>query len=212
MLYLTALLMGLAGGPHCVAMCGAACGALTRSPRAAWQFQAGRLTGYALAGALVASTAQGLAWAAQQSKALQMLWTFFHLAVLLWGLLLVAYARQPAWASRFAKVAWMQIKPLALSRGGAFFSGLLWTALPCGLLYSGLLLASLANNAGQGAGVMALFGLASGVWLSAAPSLWKNLRLRLNSSLATRLSGALLCVAAAWALWMDVARQVALCQ
>ena len=60
-LALTALLMGLAGGPHCIAMCGAACGGIARAPAAAGGvhsvaagsalFQAGRLTGYALAGA-----------------------------------------------------------------------------------------------------------------------------------------------------------------
>ena len=30
----TALLMGLAGGPHCAVMCGAACGGLARMPLA----------------------------------------------------------------------------------------------------------------------------------------------------------------------------------
>ena len=50
----TALLMGLAGGPHCLAMCGAACGGLARAsgPRKVpgmWSFQGGRLVGYSLA-------------------------------------------------------------------------------------------------------------------------------------------------------------------
>ena len=32
-LALTALMMGLAGGPHCVAMCGAACGAVVKEAK-----------------------------------------------------------------------------------------------------------------------------------------------------------------------------------
>ena len=66
-LALTALLMGFAGGPHCIAMCGAACGGIVRMPTASGQprktwagtfmFQGGRLLGYALAGASPGSPA-----------------------------------------------------------------------------------------------------------------------------------------------------------
>ena len=53
---LAALVMGLAGGPHCAAMCGPACAGVVRMsgrPLAAglWRFQLGRLLGYSLAGA-----------------------------------------------------------------------------------------------------------------------------------------------------------------
>ena len=52
-LMLSALLMGLVGGPHCVAMCGAACTGIVRlsgdRPRRALSvFQVSRITGYAL--------------------------------------------------------------------------------------------------------------------------------------------------------------------
>src|SRR5574337_308834 len=46
-LVLTALLMGLAGSPHCAAMCGAAVGGIGRTPQKLWAFQGGRLLGYA---------------------------------------------------------------------------------------------------------------------------------------------------------------------
>jgi flagellar biosynthesis protein FlhB len=53
----SAFLMGLAGGPHCIAMCGESCCGLIRASgaRAApgmWTFQAGRFAGYTLAGAV----------------------------------------------------------------------------------------------------------------------------------------------------------------
>jgi len=41
----SALIMGLAGGPHCVAMCGAACTGITQSaqqPYAIYQYHLGR--------------------------------------------------------------------------------------------------------------------------------------------------------------------------
>ena len=87
----TALLMGLAGGPHCVAMCGAACAGVVRiGPRptslSPWVFQAGRLASYSVAGAVAASAVQSLAWATTQAAALRPVWTLFHLAVLAWGL------------------------------------------------------------------------------------------------------------------------------
>ncbi|MEI7441709.1 MAG: sulfite exporter TauE/SafE family protein, partial [bacterium] len=58
-LALTALLMGLAGGPHCLAMCGAACAGIGRSAqmqgagsgtRAMLLFQLGRVIGYGALG------------------------------------------------------------------------------------------------------------------------------------------------------------------
>ena len=57
-LALTTLLMGLAGGPHCIAMCGAACGGLQTSSAGIriWQFHLGRIIGYATLGALAAAS------------------------------------------------------------------------------------------------------------------------------------------------------------
>ena len=56
-LAITALMMGLLGGPHCVVMCGAACAGLGQAAgkqraQALWAFQLGRLGGYASLGAL----------------------------------------------------------------------------------------------------------------------------------------------------------------
>ena len=66
-LAVTALVMGLVGGPHCIAMCGAACAgigkaAAPRTNRALVAFQLGRLVGYSALGALAAASMQGLGW------------------------------------------------------------------------------------------------------------------------------------------------------
>ncbi|MEJ6023571.1 sulfite exporter TauE/SafE family protein [Ramlibacter sp. PS4R-6] len=212
----TALVMGLAGGPHCTAMCGAACAGVVRfgkQPKfAPWVFQAGRLAGYSAAGAVAAETVQGFAWLASQTAALRPVWTLFHLAVLAWGLMLLTLARQPMWVGEAGRAAWARMRPVAGTRGGLFTAGALWALMPCGLLYSALLVASLSGGALDGALSMALFALGSGAWLAAAPRLLAKLRERANHARqdwGTRISGLLLSIAAVFALWVDLAHRVA---
>lgn len=216
-LALSALLMGLAGGPHCIAMCGAACAGLTRlggpsSARSLWMFQAGRLAGYSAAGAAAAFTVQSLGWLTSQTAGLRPVWTLFHLAVLAWGLMLVAQARQPMWVSSAGRSIWSRVRPAVSARGGVFATGVLWTFMPCGLLYSALLVASLSGGPLEGAAAMALFALGSGLSLALAPHLLTRLQEagnRLRQDWGTRAAGALLVLAALWGLWMDLAHRVA---
>jgi sulfite exporter TauE/SafE len=214
----TAVLMGLAGGPHCAAMCGTACGAITRagaagSSRSLWSFQLGRLAGYSAAGAVAGGAVQAFAWLATQTAALRPVWTLFHLCVLAWGLLLVTQARQPMWVSAAGRSAWARIRRLASARGGVFATGALWAFMPCGLLYSALLVASLTGGPLQGAGAMALFAIGSAGSLLAAPFMFTRLLKagnRFKEDFGTRLAGGLLVLAAAASLWVDVAHRVAL--
>ena len=219
-LALSALLMGLAGGPHCIAMCGAACGGLARmgggagagASRSLWAFQAGRLAGYSLAGAGAAFAVQTFAWLTSSTTALRPVWTLFHLAVLAWGLMLVTRARQPLWVSSTGRSIWTHVRPMAQARGGMFATGALWAFMPCGLLYSALLVASLSGGPLEGALAMALFALGSGLSLTLAPALFARLQQagnRLRQDWGTRAAGALLVLAAGWALWMDMAHRVA---
>lgn len=228
----TALLMGLAGGPHCLAMCAAPCGALVGRgggqpvrwagpgsagfsvpPASSFSlprllaFHGGRVAGYAGLGAAAALAMGSLAWLTQQTAALQPAWTFLHLAMMAWGILLMAQARQPAWVESLGRTVWQRVRPLTAGAGGVGVAGLLWALMPCGLLYSALLVAALSGGPVQGAITMALFALGSGLWLVAGPWLWVRLRSRLNQARAdwgTRVAGGLLCAAAGWALWMDL--------
>ncbi len=220
-LLLSAFVLGLAGGPHCAAMCGAACGGVVRmampgdgSPPQvpALVFHAGRLAGYAGAGAAASAATASLAWLAGLTSALRPVWLLFHLAVLAWGLVLVARARQPALVERFGRDVWVRVQPLASRRRGLFGAGLAWTFMPCGLLYSALLLASLTDTPAGGALAMALFALGSGAWLLAAPWLVHGLRgagNRLRRTWGTRASGLLLVSASLFSLDADLAHRVA---
>lgn len=225
----TALLMGLAGGPHCLAMCAAPCGALVGQPEAQpvrWAgpagarleppslalgrllaFHGGRVVGYAGLGAATALAMDSLAWLTQRTAALQPAWTFAHLAMMAWGLLLVVQARQPAWVEALGRMVWQRVRPITAGAGGVGAAGLLWALMPCGLLYSALLVAALSGGPVQGGITMALFALGGGLWLVGGPWLWSRLRGRINQARAdwgTRVAGGLLCAAAGWALWMDL--------
>lgn len=206
--------MGLVGGPHCIAMCAAPCSAIVGQSngtgtgcRQRWGlYHAGRLLGYASVGALAAVAMQSLAWLTTQTAALRPVWTLMHLGVLVWGLWMLAQARQPAWVESAGRTVWQRVRPVVAAPGGPFAAGFLWALMPCGLLYSALLVAALSGGPWQGAVTMALFALGSGLWLVAGPWFWLHLRERLQGRYAvngTRMAGFLLCGVALWALWLD---------
>jgi len=213
-LVLTTLFMGLAGGPHCIAMCGAACASLQKGQGGAydlWKFQFGRLIGYSILGAIAAGSVKSLAWFSGQTLALHPLWTFFHVLVLSWGLVLLIYARQPTWADNFGRQIWGHVRQLSKMPGGVVATGMLWALMPCGLLYSALLVASLNANAANGALSMATFSFGTSVSLMLGPLLWLKLKKGnrwMNDAVSMRLAGLLLAGVAGWAIWMDLMHQV----
>lgn len=215
-LAVTALLMGLAGGPHCIAMCGAACAGIGQAagPRknvAMWSFQAGRVLGYSALGSVAAASMQGLGWLTVQSAALRPVWTLFHVATLVLGLLLLWQAQQPVWLEQAGRKIWSGARSLAQGRGkGApLVIGVLWTFLPCGLLYSALLVAALTGSALEGAAVMALFALGTSVSMMAGPWLWLRLKGKGTGDWGIRLAGLALAASSSWALWMAFAHDAA---
>lgn len=228
-----ALLMGLTGGAHCLAMCAAPCSVLVEQgagqgiatdaatestivlqhgrqrflSRRAAAFHLGRLVGYALLGALAAVAMGRLAWLSQHSMAFHPVWTLLHVAIFVWGLMMLVRADQPVWVERAGRTVWAKVRPFVHSQGGVFSVGCLWALMPCGLLYSALLVAALSGGAAQGAVSMLLFGVGSGLWMLGGPWLWVRIKLRLNlvrQDWGTRLAGGMLMGIAAWALWMDL--------
>jgi sulfite exporter TauE/SafE len=215
----TALLMGLAGGPHCVAMCGAACAAIGRSgdgraTRSLWAFQVGRVAGYSLMGGLAAASMQGLGWLSIHSAALRPVWSLFHVAAAFLGLMLLWRARQPVWLESSARAVWTRVRTVTAGApgrpgAGALVLGVVWSLLPCGLLYSALLVAALTGDSVQGAAVMALFALGSSVSLMAGPWLWLRLRAKGSGEWAIRMAGLALLVTSLFALWMGLVHNLA---
>ena len=173
-------------------------------------FHAGRVAGYTAAGAAAALATQVLAWLTTQGSGLRPLWTLFHLLVLVWGLSLLVLARQPDWAQRAGLQLWAQVSPFLRHHGGLFLAGLLWVFMPCGLLWSALLVASLTASPWEGALAMLLFATASSIGLLLMPVLMARLRSAQSpgKDWGTRLAGAVLVFAALAALGMDLGRQI----
>ena len=200
--------MGVAASPHCVAMCGAPCAALTSGcGRSAAGFHLGRLLSYMAGGAVAASSVAALGAWSQAAPALRPLWTLLHLAFLVLGLWWLATGRQPDWMKRSAAVpihvVGRRARPL---RSG--LAGLAWVAWPCGALQGALLLSALASSAQAGALIMAAFALGSMPALAVAP--WALARLQAlrggapsSVQLATlgfRVAGFGLALGSGWAL------------
>ena len=215
-LLLTAALMGWAGGPHCLIMCGAPCTIIAQTPAArsaavsiAW-FQLGRLLSYAAMGTLAAAAMQGLGWLTSYSAALRPVWSMFHGFALGLGLWLLLRGQLPLWAQTMGRYTWQRIQAIATRLGPTrtsipLISGLFWGFLPCGLLYSALVVAALSAQPWQGALVMATFALTSGAVLALGP--WVLLRwgLRLRGSTwGLRLVGASLAFSAGAALYLGL--------
>jgi uncharacterized protein len=215
-LMISAALLGLAGIPHCAAMCGAACvavgGAAGRGPTAA--FHLARLASYSAAGAVAAASVATLGRLGQMTPVLKPLWIGVQVAALALGLYLLWRGAQPHWVSELsvigkARTSHGGVQAIAWSpaRTGlrAGLSGMVWVAWPCGLLQSALVVAALGNHALSGAAAMAAFALTSSLGLLAGPWLLRSAaRLGGDGATAqrwlTRASGALLVAAAAWAL------------
>jgi sulfite exporter TauE/SafE len=212
----TALLMGLVGGPHCIAMCGAACAGIgqvagQRSNAAMWTFQLGRIIGYSTLGAVAAASIQAMGWLSIQAAALRPVWTLFHVAALVMGLLLLVNAQQPVWMEGAGRRLWSGARSLAAGwgAGAPLVIGMFWTFLPCGLLYSALLVAAMTGQVLQGAAVMGLFALGSSVSMMAGPWIWLRLKGQGKGNWGVRLAGLALAASSFWVLWMGLVNNAA---
>jgi sulfite exporter TauE/SafE len=214
-LILAGAALGALSSPHCLAMCGAPCAAMTGGDsRRTLAFLCGRLVGYAAGGAVAAASVTALATWGRASPALRPAWLFLHLAFLALGTWWLVKGRQPA-ALRTAVVApihWPRLP--APARAPA--AGLAWIAWPCGVLQGALALAALGGTPADGAAVMAAFALASAPSLAAAPWLWRQLSRRWKvlaarapEGLGLRVAGGMLVAMSAYALvhglWTGVA-------
>lgn len=182
-------MIGLLGGLHCIGMCGGIVSAFTavsKPARAfpiavvgvnmthsiAWDnvtrvfaYNAGRISSYAIAGAIVGSVAGSIhSLAGLASLQIAGYW-LANLMLVVLGLYLMDVWRGLAHLEAFGHIIWRHIQPLMKHllpidhAGKAFALGGLWGWLPCGMVYSVLLTAMFTGSAVSGASVMLAFGL-----------------------------------------------------
>ena len=116
------------------------------------------------------------------------------------------FARQPVWLEAGARRVWARVRAATQSLGlvAPLGLGAAWALLPCGLLYSALMVAALAGDAVGGAAVMALFALGSGLWLWLGPWLLLRLGQSARGAWGMRVAGLALAATSAWGLWMGL--------
>ncbi len=170
---LSALILGLLGGGHCLGMCGGLMGALTlaippgqraRRLRLLLAYNLGRILSYAAAGLLI-----GLAgWAVASSPAAMLLRVLAGLLLIAMGLYLAGWWSGLTRIEAVGRHLWRHLQPVASrlmpvsSLPRALLLGAVWGWLPCGLVYSTLLWASSQGSPGESALLMLAFGL--GTW------------------------------------------------
>ncbi len=170
---ISALVLGLLGGGHCLGMCGGLMGALTlaipaeqrgRRLRLLLAYNLGRILSYACAGLLL-----GVAgWALATSPAAMALRVLAALLLIAMGLYLGGWWSGLVHIERAGRGLWRLVQPVAnrllpvSSVPRALLLGALWGWLPCGLVYSTLLWAASQGNAGDSGLLMLAFGL--GTW------------------------------------------------
>lgn len=175
--FIAAFLIGLAGGVHCVGMCGGIVGALTLSlpeagerPLAArlpflLAYNGGRIASYVVAGALAGGVGAWAAHLVSVHRAQLGLQVVAGLFMILLGLYLGGWWTVLARLERIGGVLWTRIEPLGRrflpvrSPAQAVGVGLVWGWLPCGLVYSALVWAMGAGGAVKGALLLLSFGL-----------------------------------------------------
>lgn len=211
--FLGALVLGFAGSVHCVAMCGGIAGALGQampekgpleSSARALLYSLGRISSYAIAGALAGAFGSVFE---QGPSTLGLIRFVVGLVIVVIGLQIAFNGRPFAPLERAGLALWRIAAPLARRIGRperlwqVYALGLVWGWLPCGLVYSGLLIAAASGRPTTGAIAMASFGLGTLPALLAASGLGAVVR-RLGGGASVRRSAGLALVG--FGLWSIV--------
>ena len=175
--YLSAFVVGLLGGVHCIGMCGGIVAALTfglpreRQGRIAHTmpyhlaYNLGRMASYVLAGALMGGIGVLLAQVLPVYYAQRVLLGVAGLFMIALGLYLAGWWMGLNRVERMGGRLWAHIEPLGRrllpvrTPLRAFGVGIVWGWLPCGLVYSMLVNAVSSGGAVQGAALMLAFAL-----------------------------------------------------
>lgn len=218
-----ALIAGLSSSAHCFGMCGGMAGALGMHARSvaraghnlvatAALYQLGRLSGYMALGALFGLLGMALSMSLNLGRISNVMRIVSGALLVLIGIRVLFRFNVLASFERVGARVWRRIQPLAGRANGNAFArplllGLMWGWLPCGMVYSMLMLAATSGSASNGSAVMLAFGigtLPSMLTSTLAGSSVQRLLAQRTSRIAT---GVLL---TAFGAWMFVSSLLAL--
>ncbi len=197
-------MVGLLSGVHCLGMCGSIVGVFTTQvPRekSRWPFHlaysGGRIASYALAGALVGAVGQAGMLLRDEVPVQHLLFALSSMMLILLGLYLAGVWGAVRRLEQLGSGLWRRLQPFTTkllpvtTLPRALGLGALWGWLPCGLVYSVLVTSLASGSAGQGALIMAAFGLGTLPNLLAIGLFWESLRGWVQSPQVRRTAGLL---------------------
>ncbi|WP_339677738.1 sulfite exporter TauE/SafE family protein [uncultured Zhongshania sp.] len=243
--YSAAFLLGLVGSPHCLGMCGGIAGLLGASTQTTapvkhsvqYQhssviaksnaagslqsiyynllFQLGRISSYALLGAIIGGSVAALGSLAQSQliPISQVLRVLASVMLIIMALSIAGWSRIAMLLEKLGGRVWQKLQPVTKrfipidSPAKAIAIGGLWGFLPCGLIYSALTWSALSGSAIQSAILMACFGLGTAPAVVSIGSLSGGLRSTLKKPLTRIGLAALLILLAIYPLYTMVQHQ-----
>ena len=168
--YLSAFLIGLAGGVHCIGMCGGIASAFTfaipknqSQTRYILSYNIGRVTSYTIAGAITGYL--GSLFASSVILGLLILQSLSIIFLILLALYISNLYKGLIYFERAGANLWRYLAPAAKklipfkSPMHTLMYGMIWGWLPCGLVYSALTWSLASGSLLQGGLFMLCFGL-----------------------------------------------------
>ena len=213
---IAAFVAGLAGGIHCVGMCGGIAAALGGASRRTvpiavaagasppfdasrlLAFNAGRIASYALAGAGAGAIGGIAAAAGPLDIGRNVAFIVTQAMLVLLGLYIAGWTAVLPRFETAGAALWQRIEPLRRrclpidSLPRALVAGALWGWVPCGLVYGMLPFALAGAGAAKGALTLVAFGLGTLPWLLVAGSAGSRLAWLRHRAGVRRAAGGLL--------------------
>jgi uncharacterized protein len=216
-----AFIAGIAGSAHCFAMCGGLAGALGMRARStatnahsaftnALSYHFGRLSGYAMAGAICGLIGASLQAVLDLARVGATLRIASGVLLILIALRMLLPWNPLRWLEALGARFWRSLQPFTLGTSQltghthAIALGFLWGWLPCGLVYSMLLFAALSGNALNGAAILFAFGLGTLPSMLTSSVLASQVQRLLKSRWPRFASAALLLMFGAWMVWVSI--------
>ena len=169
---MSAFLVGLLGGGHCVGMCGGIVGAVSMHlPQSKSKvpflltYNTGRVLSYTLAGAIAGLVGASSFFLNHVLPIQHVLYGISSLMLIALGLYLAGIWHGVTYLESAGKAIWKTLQPYSKryipvqNFRQAFILGGLWGWLPCGLVYSVLIAAIATGSAVKGGLLMLAFGL-----------------------------------------------------
>ncbi len=169
---MSAFLVGLLGGGHCVGMCGGIVGAVSMHlPQSKSKvpfllaYNTGRVLSYTLAGAIAGLVGASSFFLQHVLPIQHVLYGISNLILIALGLYLAGIWHGVTYLESAGKAIWKTLQPYSKryipvqNFRQAFLLGSLWGWLPCGLVYSVLIAAIATGSAVSGGLLLLAFGL-----------------------------------------------------